>query len=66
MHTERKILANLAWRVYKARHNMSERRRLYVGTKNENLFWEALFSCEALELAFDSAKQIYFDNLPKD
>lgn len=66
MNTERKILTNLAWRVYKARHRMWERRRLYVNTRHENLYWEAIYSCEEIELAFQAAKQIYFDNQLKD
>jgi hypothetical protein len=65
MSTERKILANLAWRVYKARQRITERRKM-IDTKHEFLFHEAVAEWVALHNAFNQAKQIYFDNLPKD
>jgi hypothetical protein len=66
MSTERKILANLAWRVYKARQTMYNFARLYFGTSKENIYWESVYAHNALHNAFNQAKQIYFDNQPKD
>jgi hypothetical protein len=61
MNTERKILANLAWRVYKSRQRIAERRYM-IDTKHEFLFHEAVAEWVGLHNAFQQAKQIYFDN----
>ena len=66
MNTERKILANLAWRVYTARHKRNEFARHYFGTPRDHLFYEAEHQWVGLHNAFNQAKQIYFDNQPKD
>ena len=66
MHTERKILANLAWRVYKARQKMRNYGRLYLYSDKKFLYYESLYEWVSLQNAFKAAKQIYFNNLPKD
>jgi hypothetical protein len=65
MSTERKILANLAWRVYKARQLVTMLER-YIETEREFLYHEAVAEMSALHNAFQAAKQIYFDSQPKD
>jgi hypothetical protein len=65
MNTERKILANLAWRVYKARHKLSEYRKLYSNSRHDFLYSEVLHEWLVIYNAFQAAKQIYFDNQPK-
>jgi hypothetical protein len=65
MHTERKILANLAWRVYKARQKMRKLDKTYRGD-DEDIRWLYHAEWVGLHNAFNQAKQIYFDNLPKD
>jgi hypothetical protein len=66
MNTERKILANLAWRVYKARHKRNSFTKLYFGTMKHNLYWGAFSEWLGLHRALQATKQIYFDNQPQD
>jgi len=65
MSTERKILANLAWRVHKARHSV-RRRFSYIGTDKAHIYHSCCVEWGVLHSAFNAAKQIYFDNQPQD
>ena len=65
MNTSRQILANLAWRLYKARHRLNAKVP-HIGTRTEFLYHEASAEWVGLHNAFQQAKQIYFDNLPED
>ena len=61
MQIERKILANLAYRVYKARHRKNKSFKRFHNTADEELYWEALSEWVALHNAFQSAKHIYYN-----
>lgn len=61
MNTSRKILANLGYRVYRARHLMNTRRS-YLVTSYEFLYYEAVSEWVGLHNAFQEAKRIYFEN----
>lgn len=61
MNTSRKILANLGYRVYCARHFIN-RRKSYIDTRHEFLYHEAVSEWVALHNAFQEAKRIYFEN----
>jgi hypothetical protein len=65
MNTSRQILANLGYKVYRARHRIAKTRK-YIGTEKKYIYHEAVSEWGVLHNAFQQAKQIYLDNLPED
>lgn len=65
MNTSRKILANLGYRVYCARHEITER-KIYLNTEHESLYFEAVSAWVGLHNAYQQAKHIYFENMEEN